>query len=1123
LNGATVTIDWRSIPGNEHAFDRLRELVTSGEAIAFVGAGASAGLYPLWGELIRELVSQAASRGATNADQKYWLQNFHNNPDVVIAGIKHTLGPGIYAELLREIFRPKAGLDGRYFTPLHATLIQLPFRGYITTNFDPGLLEARLQLRPDSRPTGFGTWRDQDVVERWRTGDIFREQPCPLLFAHGIYERSDTIVLDTDQYRQAYRAGPFRRLFEAIWKQRHIVFVGSSFSDQWIKTVASEGLFSGTYSTAPQHLALLGLRSQDEYTPEMRRATSDQYGAEVLFYPIVPVSEERDDHGALKSILDEVAGKSSKSAQLPGPQTADAKSLSAAPPLPQRWIHETTEDEYFTGRSQDLSRLDRWSADPDVRVIAITGMGGLGKTSLVAHWLKNKGSNILLRSIKGVLFWSIYADRDVKSLFQAITRFAVDELGVAPPQGKVDIAATALDMLRNTSMLLVIDGLELLQDLPSASGYGALLREELRELLDGACRLRHDSLVLLTSRFPFSDLDLYLGRGLRGRHLDRLSDAEGAALLAACDVGGTNAERESASRKFNGHPLGLRLLALALLQRGGGDPGRLIEQVFDKAALSEEIPLERKLKHLLDFYEKGMPRIQVALIGIVSFFRSLAPKRTILALARRLPAVADATKGSSDIELQDALAVLSRQHLLIGDPAEEAWSCHPILRDHFRQSLLDWAPGIATGAANILTARPSLDIPKDIHALESVLAAIELLLDANDFAGADQLYRERLNNGRVFRQLAAPSEGMRCALGFVRDERRGRCERVLKKTGLAAYINTVGVSARETGEFEFGTRYLEECTAIYRECNLNVELSRGLQNWTGLLIILGRLADAERRASEAIIAATDAGADAEERGSLTYLGTVLGKRGRIADALAAFASATDLERRISREVEGLFSRRGIRFADLLLRLGRTGDAQYLTEANLRICVENDWQEETAQCWSVLAEIALKNSLFSQANAQLDAAEGVFRNGHTVSQIPRILLTRGELEVRQGNWERAGAAIEEALTLAAPREMRLDHADILVLRARLALCQATRDGVAPTVTEIFVNRAIDDCDSALEIARNCGYVWAERDALVLLAQSHGLIGSTDNGLSFARDAEALSARLADTNPPATGHS
>jgi len=55
---------WRGIPGNPGVFEDLVELVGSEEAIAYVGAGASAPLYPLWGELIRRLADAVRADAA---------------------------------------------------------------------------------------------------------------------------------------------------------------------------------------------------------------------------------------------------------------------------------------------------------------------------------------------------------------------------------------------------------------------------------------------------------------------------------------------------------------------------------------------------------------------------------------------------------------------------------------------------------------------------------------------------------------------------------------------------------------------------------------------------------------------------------------------------------------------------------------------------------------------------------------------------------------------------------------------------------------------------------------------------------------------------------------------------
>jgi hypothetical protein len=230
------------IPGNPRGLERLRELVRTGEGIAFVGAGVSAGMYPLWGQLIALLAEEGVSRGlATESDRMYWLTNASRFPQQVVRGIKRSLGDNVYGATLRRIFGPQTGPDGNPFTGVQGALMRIAFRGYVTTNYDPGLLEARRILRPDVQATGYATWKDPELLSGWLTGEIVAEQSCPILFAHGVHERPvETVVLGVGEYRDAYRQGMFRRVVEL--SQERLVFVGFSFSDTWFEMLAEEVL-----------------------------------------------------------------------------------------------------------------------------------------------------------------------------------------------------------------------------------------------------------------------------------------------------------------------------------------------------------------------------------------------------------------------------------------------------------------------------------------------------------------------------------------------------------------------------------------------------------------------------------------------------------------------------------------------------------------------------------------------------------------------------------------------------------------------------------------------------------------------------------------------------------------
>jgi tetratricopeptide (TPR) repeat protein len=1139
----------QAVPGNPHVLERLQALLASGRTLGFVGAGASAGLYPLWNALVGELADQAVARGlATDADRAAWLATAAHHPQQAVRGIKQQLGEQVTGAILRATFGPRKGPDGNRYTPVHAALLRLPLRGYVTTNYDPGLLEARRALRPEVIATGYATWRD-DGLRDWLTGEVLREaDSCPVLYAHGIYERSDTIVLGAGEYREAYQPGHLlHRVIDKLWGQEELVFVGFGFADAWFEVVAEQvlGVVTGQGAGEPRHVAIVGLSHpagsppSQVYSSELRRRFRDAYDAEVLLYP-VPVTEQdgarREDHRLLQVVLEALAGPlqdrptvvENAAVQGPPAHPSGQATAAAAPPVAQRWVHDTSDDDRYVEPADALAHLDRWAGDPAVRAIAVTGIGGLGKTALLGHWLKHR-SGVTRRQVAGLLVWSCNADREPTHFLQALVKFATDtlRLPLRVPIGArpVEVAVAAL---RAVPLLVVLDGLEVWQESPGDPrgeeagrlGYGEFLHEDLRDLLDAACRTDQPGLFLLTSRFPFTDLTGHLGSTLRLLELERLSTGQGADLLARLGVGGSVQAREEVARRFDGHPLALRAFAATLAGQAYDDPTRLLASLSQADPEGPGAPaaggtagLEARLAGLLDFYQTQLPAAWQALLGIVALFTDQVPLATILRFARELPAAQRHLEAVSDGQVRQGLARLAGDGLLTLEHDRqglERFACHPVVRDHFRTLLLARDPASATTAAGLLTGQAGGRV-QDLEELRVVTTAIDLLLDAGQITEADDLYSERLARGGAFRWLAAPREGLACALGFVATPaRRDHLQQALSLRLLAYYLSEVGLFARYAGEFDLAEHYYRETIELYRQLGETAALSVVLRSRSDLLVELGRLAEAEGVAREALNLARQASNERGERNSLVFLGNALGLQGQVAEALAAFADADQIERRLHIEGASLHSGRGIRWAELLLRLGQAGRAHELTETNLRICQRNGWQADVARCRRVLGQVAVLGGEHLAAADHLAQAAQILSRGHLLIDLTAVLLAQADLDRRHAVWPAAAGQVEEALSLAAPRRLRLYHADALVLRGRIRLDHAYAD---PAIDQrVTAEQVLDDATFAATLARECGYLWGERDAEQLLGDGNAALGNRNRTRHHQREADALTNRL-----------
>src|SRR5579859_3474558 len=872
---------------NAPGLTALREYLASGEAVAFLGAGVSAPLYPLWDGLIAELVDAAAAR-LTAKEAATCRALARDSPEAVVEIVRRGLGPGVFREVLRRVLRVRTDPErGRSWTPVQELVCRCPFKAVVTTNYDPGIVDARIRVRPGAVSTGFTTWEDELGLDRWRTGDVFGEAELPVLFAHGQHNRPDSVVLATTEYRRAY-AGKLPRVLARLM-DGHLAWLGFSFADQRIAAILREiADRTGTRidpGGAPRHVAVMawdpGGTAND---PEILAQRAEiEYGAQIVLYPA-----PGGDHSALARLLETLTDPRFPAAAdlLSRPVPAEAASPATAPVptagpggrggpdgdevpgrpgprgneapgqpgpggqgIPVWWVPAAEPVAHFTGRAEELARLDRWAADPQVSLIGVTAWGGAGKTALVTHWAQQAGGAARRPGIRGVFGWSFYADPSADHWAQALRDWAGRALGVRVA-GTGRPAAAVLDVLRAVPVLLVLDGLEVVQEGPAGDGFGRLLEGTLREVLAGACQLGHGGLVVLTSRFPFADLEAFDGGAARMLEVPPFTPAEGAALLAAAGADWLpETERRGLVAAVDGHALATGVLAGLLAAR---PPASDLAALH--AGLAGAARTDARVGKVLEFYAGRLADPDRYLLAAVCLFARPVEAGAVLAVTGH-EAFGDRLAGWDpvrvEITVRDRLGGLATWH------PDGTISAHPLVRDTFRPLALEAA---GTAASVALAGLPEGEVTSRADALR-VVEGIELLLDAGHWQPADDLYVNRSGAGRVWQHLPAARLGQRAAAAFVADPaRRAACAAQLTPNDLGFYLNATGFYAMNAGDLAAAVGdYLPAAIRQYRDEKDTPALATALQNLADCLCHLGQAGPAREAAAEALTCAQAAG------------------------------------------------------------------------------------------------------------------------------------------------------------------------------------------------------------------------------------------------------------------------
>lgn len=728
--------------------------------------------------------------------------------------------------------------------------------------------------------------------------------------------------------------------------------------------------------------------------------------------------------------------------------------------------------ERFVGRNDELTRLNEWLRDSSITFITVTGLGGIGKTSLVKHWI-NRDDVASARHVAGIFLWSFYAESNISILLDEIVAFGKCYYPKVNPHSESETPLSYVrSLLNQVPLLIALDGVEVLQERPASPSYGAIIDDDLRSLLLTACQCRNGGLVVSTSRFPFTDLDIFSGTSLRNLRLGGLSTADGAEILAVSGFSASEPNFQRVISYLEGHPLSIRIFS-SIAQK---DPARITENFCNLASPGnkESISLQRKLQNLLDSYRNLMSSASCRLLGLIALFRAPVSQSTLTKLYTQLATCAAAPEFPKAPNLDFELQELSKHHLISADRdqgGEKLYSCHAVLKEYFRHLLLSSDAHIAQVIARNLTDRPDWSERGGLQEVTAVATAIEILIEAGDFRSAHDLYVHRLNGGESFITLPAVGLGLDCTSQFVTGQTRVKAlgEQLGVRT-VGSYLSMTGFFAMTSGDLRLAQDHLSSAISTIRNYGAFRALPSVLHNYAECLTYLARFAPAIDAADRAIRIGGQESAPA--RVCRAYC---LALCGRMEEALSEFEDLVRLS-------GWLVGYAGIRWADLLCRLHEWTYAEKVIEYNFRYCSRERRNQDAALCHWLFGRVDLAAGRTKEASKNLLISEQVLRDGHMVNEQPLVLLAQADVAGTDGDLDKAEAAIAEALTTSAARGRMTIQIDALWRRAEITLKRASFGSSTPSPVRNLIRKSFDDYELALELARRSDYAWGEWEAI-----------------------------------------
>jgi nucleoside phosphorylase/tetratricopeptide (TPR) repeat protein len=760
-------------------------------------------------------------------------------------------------------------------------------------------------------------------------------------------------------------------------------------------------------------------------------------------------------------------------------------------------------------------------------VCALVGIGGAGKTAIVERFLDEllNCSETDTKRLGGntpVFVYSFYDD-DIPENFFRHLQFWLD--GTSTPTQQKSPTQLIFDIQQRAG-LMILDGLEKVQECGARGNFGRLASANLRELLNHVSSGSAGKLsIVVTSRFPLTDLRDSQARYFNTIAVDKIDVAAGVALLRQRGVHGTDQQLVLVVENCGRHALTIDLAGGYIKEYGNCDPNTPLNLGTAEELLGEcELELDDdkraiqmqgiRFARIAQRYREAMldaDEAALALLERICLFRLGVDCETLSAIFTGSSAERVSGKALANLDFKDLQRKLNwlarlgivEQHKSSTPTKQHSirYTVHPAIQDGFLSLIARDDVRL-----NHVVIRKSLELslgqapgvyPSDHATLDLIEEIIHHALETGETSVAWNFYQNRL--GGCQNLLARLND-------FSRASRVTNA--ILKRqsidNGLPTEITTIlrsdhGYSCVELGDLASAMESLligmDQClkTNDHNLKTLSTNLACAFSE-------SGRLKQAIETLETAMARIRDPNVIQQ---ALLHIAQIATLRGTV----HVVVSAEDVRRHI-KIAESAVSKRiateTVRHSSMDVHRRVNELESQLDELNreARLAELADVRLELSECYLLIGDIESANACVTAAHewAVVRESRRILSNCSLLrSKILQVALSSKAISNSCELLHKLENSIEYGIRIARDCGYGLCYIDILLERARFHLLQGNANAALEDVeVAMETGVAADPAKGQVELLaanhKDCGYAWAIPRGLQLRGEAYLLLAS-----------------------------